>query len=90
MPCLAAPRLPNVSVALAILLPTLSFSAPSLGVNFCCALETPPIPGFPIVLPLGVITGVALILAPVMNAIMIAIDRVNELLDSLTVSCPLD
>lgn len=90
MPCLAAPKLPYPTVALSLLLPTLTFSPPAIGVSFCCQLETPPIPGFPIIIPLGLISGIAVILQPAMALIMTAIDLLNSILDQISVDCPLD
>lgn len=92
MPCLAAPKIPSLDAAISILLPDLSFSPPTLGVEFCCAVETPPIPGFPIILPIGSlpIPGVALIVSTAMTIINTAIDQLNELLDQLQVECPLE
>lgn len=92
MPCLEGPKLPSVDVAISILLPTLSFSPPTLAVDFCCAVETPPIPGFPIILPIGSlpIPGVALIVSTAMTIINTAIDELNALLDQIQVECPLE
>lgn len=93
MPCLAAPRLPYPP-GLSILLPTLSFSLPGLGIAFCCAFETPPIPGFPIVLPLGAIFA-ALGAASALDAVIATIDSIVDLINSLidqipAANCPFD
>jgi hypothetical protein len=91
MPCLKAPRIPTPDLAISILLPDLGFSPPDLTASFCCTVETPPIPGFPIVLPLGAIPGIAVILGPLTTAIMTAIDELNSLLDEIPpLDCPFD
>jgi hypothetical protein len=92
MPCLAAPRLPTPDAAIAVLLPTLNLSVPPVGVSFCCTFETPPIPGFPIILPLGAV--LALLGAAgdaILATIASVIDLLNSLLDQIPpVNCPLD
>ena len=89
MPCIAAPKIPYPP-GLSALLPTLSLSVPSFAVKLCCTFETPPIPGTPIVVPLGSITAIALILQPVVTVVMAAIDQLNTLLDQVQASCPLE
>lgn len=90
MPCVAAPTLP-LPPGLDALLPVLVLSPPPApGLNFCCTFEVPPIPGTPIILPLGSVPGMAVILQPVLTVIMAIIDLLNALLDELQFSCPLD
>lgn len=90
MPCLAAPKIPPPP-GLSLLLPDLVLTPPTLGITFCCTLELPPIPGTPFIIPLGLIApAIALILQPVIGAVMAAIDQLNALLDQLQFSCPLE
>ena len=90
MACIAAPKIPYPP-GLSALLPPLVLTVPPAGIKFCCTFETPPIPGTPIVLPLGAIApGIALILQPYVTVIMAAIDQINTLLDQVQASCPLE
>jgi hypothetical protein len=91
MPCLAAPRLPPPP-GLSLLLPTLVIPSPSVGITFCCKLTTPNVPGFPLVIPLGLLipAGGAVAMAAVVAVINEAVDQVNALLDQLSFECPLD
>lgn len=90
MACLAAPTIPYPPL-LSLFLPTLSLSPPSLAVDLCCHFETPPIPGFPILLPLGAILGpLSATVDAIMALIDALIDLINSLLDSLAFSCPLE
>ncbi len=88
MPCVAAPSVPLPDLSL--LLPELDLSPPTLGITFCCKFETPPVPGTPIILSIGLLPGIAVVLQPVMAVIMIAIDLLNALLDELQFACPLE
>lgn len=96
MPCVAAPRLTPPTAAIDLLLPTLSFSLPTLGAQFCCAFETPPIPGFPLVLPLGAILKAIETAAPgALDTVIALIDSLVDLLNSLLdqippIDCPFD
>lgn len=90
MPCLSAPKvaLPDVS----LLLPKLSRSTPQIGLNLCCPFETPPIPGFPIIIPLGPFLA---LLGPAGDAVISLIEQIVELLNDLLdqippVTCPLE
>lgn len=90
MACLSVPALPYPNLSL--FLPTLSLSVPTFGLNLCCTFETPPIPGFPIILPVGAILA---LLGPagdaVIATILAVVDLLNALLDQIPpVSCPLD
>lgn len=88
MACIAAPKLPPPP-GLSLLLPTLVFSTPVVGLNLCCSLETPSVSSPPI--PLGAIApAIALLLAPVVSVVMAAIDQLNALLDQAQFSCPLE
>ena len=88
MACVAAPKVPYPP-GLSLLLPTLVFSTPVVGLNLCCSLETPSVSSPPI--PLGAIApGIALILQPVVSAVMSAIDQLNAMLDTIQYSCPLE
>ena len=90
MACLAAPKLP-LPPGLSLLLPTLSLSPPSLAVDLCCHFETPPIPGFPIILPLGAILGpLSATVDAILAVISAAVALLNALLDQLQFSCPLE
>lgn len=90
MACLAAPTIPYPPL-LSLFLPTLTLSPPSLSVDLCCQFETPPIPGFPIILPLGAILGpLSATVDAIVALIKTIIDLVNSLLDQLQFSCPLE
>lgn len=88
--CLAAPHI-AIPALLAIFLPTLVLSPPSLAIDLCCHFETPPIPGFPIILPLGAILGpLSATVDTILALIQSIVDLVNSLLDQLQFSCPLE
>ena len=90
MACITAPSLPRPP-GLDLLLPTLELSPPQpSGANLCCNFEPPPIPGGPLILPLGLIPGASVLLQPVMTVIMTAVDTLNAMLDELQFSCPMD
>lgn len=90
MACLSAPAIPYPP-GLSLLLPDLVLSPPSLEVDLCCHFETPPIPGFPIILPLGAILGpLSATVDAIMAVIATVIDLLNALLDELQFSCPLE
>lgn len=93
MPCLSIPTIPTPDLSL--FLPDLAFSIPGLpplGLSFCCTFELPSLfPGFPIVIPLGLILAA---LGPAANAVMAfissAIAFLNALLDAIPpITCPL-
>ncbi len=91
MACLSAPKIPPPP-GLSLLLPPLALAIPSFTLNLCCTFETPQPPGFPIILPLGLLipAGAAVLIQAAMAAIMAAIDKLNSLLDELQFSCPLE
>ncbi len=90
MSCISAPTLPTPP-GLSLLLPDLVLSPPSLDVTLCCHFELPPIPGFPIILPLGAILApLGAAVDAIMAVIATVIDLLNSLLDLLQFSCPLE
>jgi hypothetical protein len=88
MPCLSAPSI-SLPAGLSLLLPSLpTITLPGVPSLLCCTLPAVPTPT--IVLPLGLIPGIAVILQPVLAVIMAVIDLLNSLLDLIQVSCPLE
>ncbi len=93
MSCVKAPSLPDISAAIAILLPDLSLSIPDLSADFCCTFELPI--AFTAALPLGAIlaaieTALPGAIATILAAINLAVTDLNDLLDQLQFDCPLD
>lgn len=92
MPCFSGPSIPYPS-GIDILLPDLVLDAPGLpGAAFCCTFEGLPIPGFPILIPIG---SAFALLGAAGDAILATIDEIIDLLNDLldlipTVECPLD
>ena len=95
MTCLAA-SIPKIPVpALDLLLPTLQFGIPAVGINYCCCNFSLPFLPLSVPIPLGAIMQVPAIasaLATITALILAAIDVMNSYLDQLqfSFSCPLD
>lgn len=91
MSCIAVPKIPYPpGISLLLGLTDISIPVPTLGIKLCCNFSTPPIPGFPILLPLGAVPGIAVALKGIMPALMTYIDTVNATLDVLSFDCPLN
>lgn len=90
MACLQAPRLPYPDLSLFI--PSISLPDPSLAIDFCCKFKTPPIPGFPIVIPIAAILAA---LGAAGDTVIALIDQIVDLLNSILdlippINCPID
>ncbi len=92
MTCIAA-SIPKIPIpVLDLLLPTLRFGIPPIGIDLCCNFQMPFLP-LDVAIPIGALLAP---LAPLMDRIMTfilnAIDVINSYLDYLqfSFSCPLD
>lgn len=93
MPCVSLPHIdPPGLELLEILLPTLDIPIPSPGADLCCTLTTGPfrIPGTPFALGTLPLPGLAALVTAAMVLIKTTTDQLNDILDQVNVSCPID
>ncbi len=97
MSCIEVPHIgiPDIP-GLSLLLGDISIPGPDLGINFCCKFDLP-IPGFPIILPLGTLLntlaanpGQSAVVEAILTTLDQIVSTINTLLDQLPFECPLN
>jgi len=88
MPCIALPEIDLSPPGLDLLLPELELPIPTFGLSLCCTIALPPLPS--IIIPFGAISGLAVILQPLITLIQTVIKTLNAILSQIQMSCPLE